>query len=355
MMKKRMLSFFLVVVILLALTACAGTGGQPAKTTEASTSTAETTETLPKITIKFAHDAPVASPHNITVDYFKKLVEERSKGRIVVENYPLQQLGSAREMIEGCQMGNIEMTMVPTARYGGFHEPITIIDMPFLFPTEDSVMKLFKSSIAREILDPLEKIGIKALAFYPSSFKNFTNNYKITKPEDFKGLRIRTMESPIIMAYYKAWGANPVPLDPAELYNALQQGVVDGQENPFLSIAEFKVFEVQKYMAISKHSYLEYVCAASKKWWDTLDSDAKKIISDAVLECQDYCYERVKEYNAKYLETIKKGNIEVYELTKEQREAFVKASEPVYVEFRDRIGGELLDKVRAFLAKPENQ
>ena len=216
-------------------------------------------------------------------------------------------------------------------------------------------MKFFKSDLAEELLAPLEDIRIHPIAFWPSSFKNFTCNSPIHMPEDFKGLRIRTMESPIIMAYYEAWGANPVPLDPSELYNALQQGIVDGQENPYLSIAEFKVFEVQKYMAISKHGYLEYICAASQQWWNSLDEEAQTIITDAIWECQDYCYELVKEYNNTYLDTIKQGNIEIYELTDEERAAFVAASEPVYEQFRDRIGGELLDKVRDFLSKPENQ
>lgn len=342
-MNKKTLSLVMLIVILATLTVYAK-GADAIGQTD-----------LPKITIKFGHDAPVESPHNLTIELFKKLVEERSNGRITVENYPLQQLGSAREMIEGSQMGTIEMTMVPTARYGGFYEPIAIMDLPFLFPTDESVMKFFKSEVARDILDPLEKIGIKALAFYISSFKNFTNNYKINRPEDFKGLRIRTMESPIIMDYYRAWGANPVALDPAELYNALQQGVVDGQENPYLSTVEFRVFEVQNYLAISKHGYLMYIVAASKSWWDGLDAEAQKIIGETVLELQDYVNELCIEFNEKYLNIMKQGKIEIYELTQEERQAFAKASEPVYAKYRDAIGGELLDKVREFLAKPENQ
>ncbi len=216
-------------------------------------------------------------------------------------------------------------------------------------------MKLFKDPLAKEIMAGLEDIGIHGNAFYSSGFKNFTNNKEIHKPEDFKGLKIRTQEAPIIMEMYKAWGASPVAIDVMELYNALQQKTVDGQENPYLSIASLKLFEVQDYMAISKHSYLEYIMCSSKKWWDGLDANTQALFTEVIDKNQQFCYDRLQEYNKQYLDTIKAGKITVYELTPEESEAFRAASKPVYEKFSAEIGPEVLAKVQEFLAKPENQ
>jgi C4-dicarboxylate-binding protein DctP len=135
----------------------------------------------------------------------------------------------------------------------------------------------------------------------------------------------------------------------------LQQKTVDGQENPFLSIASMKLFEVQNYMAISQHSYLEYIMCSSKTWWDSLDADTRKLFDDVIAQNQQFCYDRLQEYNVEYLSTIKSGKIKVYELTPEEKEVFRQASEPVYEIFKKDIGEDLLKRIRDFLAKPENQ
>jgi len=216
-------------------------------------------------------------------------------------------------------------------------------------------MKLFKSELATEMMAGLEDIGIHGLAFYSSGSRNFTNNYEIHKPEDFKGLRIRTQEAPIIMEMYKSWGATTTAIDIMELYNALQNKTVDGQENPFLSIANMKLYEVQKYMVVSGHSYLEYIMTCSKQWWEGLDAKTQALIEEVVMENQQFCYDRLQEYNKEYFDTISSSDITIYELTPEERQAFQEASEPVYEIFGKEIGVDLLNRVREFLADPANQ
>lgn len=358
-MKKKTLALFMAIAMSLTLIAC-GDNSEQSPTPDAPSTTEDGTtqsgdSTYPTMTIRLAHDAPLATPHHEACENIKAALEERSGGAITVEIYPTQQLGSASEMIESMQMNTVEMVLLPTSKYGGFYPALNIMDMPFLFPTQESTMKLFQSDLAPEIMAGLDDIGIHGLAFYSSGSKNFTNNYEIHKPEDFQGLRIRTQEAPIIMEMYKCWGATTTAIDIMELYNALQNKTVDGQENPFLSIASMKLFEVQKYMIVSAHSYLEYIMACSGQWWNELDDNTKALIQEVVMENQQFCYDRLQEYNKDYYDTIAASDITIYELTPEERQAFKDACVPVYEKFGEEIGTDLLDRVQAFLADPANQ
>ncbi len=355
---KKILALVLAIAMMLSLAAC---GSKTTETTPDNTSDTQTEGTqsgdvtYPKMTIRLAHDAPLTTPHHEACENIKAELEERSGGAITVEIYPTQQLGSASEMIESMQMNTVEMVLLPTSKYGGFYPTLNIMDMPFLFPTQESTMKLFQSDLATEMMSGLDNIGIHGLAFYSSGSKNFTNNYEIHKPEDFKGLRIRTQEAPIIMEMYKCWGATTTAIDIMELYNALQNKTVDGQENPFLSIASQKLYEVQNYMIVSAHSYLEYIMACSGQWWNGLDDNTKALIEEVVIENQQFCYDRLQEYNEEYYATIAASDITIYELTPEERQAFKDACEPVYEEFGKEIGTDLLNRVQEFLADPANQ
>ena len=355
---KKTLALLMAIAMIVTMTAC---GSKPTETEtpdsapNESTDTPSTEATYPTMTIRLAHDAPLTTPHHEACENIKAALEERSGGAITVELYPTQQLGSASEMIESMQMNTVEMVLLPTSKYGGFYPTLNIMDMPFLFPTQESTMKLFQSDLATEMMSGLDDIGIHGLAFYSSGSKNFTNNYEIHKPEDFKGLRIRTQEAPIIMEMYKCWGATTTAIDIMELYNALQNKTVDGQENPFLSIASMKLFEVQKYMIVSAHSYLEYIMACSGQWWNDLDDNTKALIQEVVNENQQFCYDRLQEYNEEYYATIAASDITIYELTPEERQAFKDACAPVYEKFGEEIGTDLLNRVQEFLADPANQ
>ena len=349
---KKFLALVLAVSMLLALAAC---GKKDPTPTPDDQQNPDTESEYPVMTIRLAHDAPLTTPHHEAAEKIKAAREEKSGGKITVEVYPNQQFGSASEMIESQQMNTVEMVLLPTSKYGGFYPTLNIMDMPFLFPTQESTMKLFKSELATEMMAGLEDIGIHGLAFYSSGSRNFTNNYEIHKPEDFKGLRIRTQEAPIIMEMYKSWGATTTAIDIMELYNALQNKTVDGQENPFLSIANLKLYEVQKYMVVSGHSYLEYIMTCSKQWWESLDAKTQALIEEVVMENQQFCYDRLQEYNKEYFDTISSSDITIYELTPEERQAFQEASEPVYEIFGKEIGVDLLNRVREFLADPANQ
>lgn len=340
---KRLTSLALsTLTILSVLTGCGDSGTVSTPDTDDNSDASSTAE----YTLKLAHDANTTSAYHLSALELERSIEEASGGRINVEVYPAQQLGSSSEMIEGMQMGTIEATLLPTAKYGGFDETMTILDMPFLFPDEDSVYEIMNGELGEQVMAGLPAIGIEGCAFYGNGFKAITNNVReIHTPDDVKGLKIRTMEAPLIMSTYSAWGANPVPVDFSELYSSLQQNVVDGQENPFLTISDMKFYEVQKYMSITNHAYLSYFLAFSKSFLDSLPDDLREIVMECGKNCVDYHREQMKELTQGYYDNIASSNIQIYTLTEEERTAFLEASQPVYEEYRDIIGGDLLDAV----------
>ena len=334
-----------------------GCGNKRASTeTAAQPATAEQTDATASdgatYTLKLAHDANTTSAYQLSALELKRMIEEKSDGRIKVEVYPAQQLGSAQEMIEGMQMGTIEATLLPTAKFGGFDQTMNILDMPFLFPDEDTLYEIMNGELGEQVMAGLPDIGIRGCAFYGNGFKAITNNiHPIESPDDLKGLKIRTMEAPLIMSTYSAWGANPVPVDFSELYSSLQQNVVDGQENPYLTISDMRFYEVQKYMTISKHAYLSYVLTFSDAFLNGLPEDLEQIVMDCGKECVQYHRDQMAELNQGYYDNIAASGIAINTLTDEQREAFKDASASVYDEYRDKIGGDLLDAVVAACAK----
>lgn len=224
--------------------------------------------------------------------------------------------------------------------------------MPFLFPDEDTLYEIMNGELGEQVMAGLPDIGIRGCAFYGNGFKAITNNiHPIESPDDLKGLKIRTMEAPLIMSTYSAWGANPVPVDFSELYSSLQQNVVDGQENPYLTISDMRFYEVQKYMTISKHAYLSYVLTFSDAFLNGLPEDLEQIVMDCGKECVQYHRDQMAELNQGYYDNIAASGIAINTLTDEQREAFKDASASVYDEYRDKIGGDLLDAVVAACAK----
>lgn len=303
-----------------------------------------------KIILKYGHDHMPTSPFHVSAEKFKKLVEERSNGRIEVQIYPAEQIGAGREALEALQIGSVQMINMPIAFFAGYDLKYSLVDMPFLFPNEDVLWKTLEGEIGRELLDLLEDKDLKGVAFYAEGWREFTNNNPIRSPEDFKGLKIRAMNAPVIMSQYKAWGANPVALDYSEVYNALQQGVVVGQENPLLSINDKKFYEVQKYLIMSDHNYLSYALFTNKSWFEGLPEDLQKVVWDAGIEVAKEHRTLMNEANDEYFKTIKDSGIEVITLTPEEKEAFRKASQPVYEEFKAEFG-DILDRTIDFVEK----
>jgi C4-dicarboxylate-binding protein DctP len=342
---KRIVSLTLVCAFVLLVSACGAPAATPAASAASAASAAPATASgKAEFTLKLSHDHQVTSPFQISSEWFKNEIETKTGGRIAVEIYPAQQLGSAREMIEGMQMGTVEAVLLPTAKFGGFDQKLNMSDMPYLFPNDEALWAMLEGEVGQMAMAGLPDIGILGVQYFAEGWHFLTSNVPIKTPADLKGLKMRTMEAPIIMDTFTAWGSNPVPIDFAEVYNSLQQNVVDGHENPIISIHDMKFYEVQKYMTQLNHGYLSYFLSYSKSWYDSLPVDLQEIVMQAGLDCAQYHKTLMEDTNATYMKNIEDfGNTQVVYLTPEEITPFREAVMPLYDKYREMLGDELLD------------
>ncbi|MFP4198402.1 MAG: TRAP transporter substrate-binding protein [Halanaerobium sp.] len=281
-----------------------------------------------------------------SLEFFKELVEDRTDGDIEVELYHSSQLGDDREMMEALQMGTQEMTCPSTAPIASFVNGFKVFDLPFLFPTNEAADYVLDGPVGQDLLDQLEDEDIIGLAYWENGYRQLTNSKRaVESPEDVEGLKIRTMENPMHLAAWEEMGANPTPMAFGELFSAMQQGVVDGQENPWGTIYLQNFFEVQDYATDTGHVYSPFVLMISKQFYDKLPEDYQEIVKEAAVEAKDHNRETNREMNAEYLDDLKE-EMEVTELTEEQRAEFQEAVQPVYEEFEEEIGADLVEDVQ---------
>lgn len=306
---------------------------------------AATAQDYPKMTIRLSHNQPVDSPEDIGAERFRELVETGSGGNMKVQIFPSMQMGSMREQTEATQMGTIDITIQPVSVLTPFVDELKIIDFPFLWPSSSVLYDVMDGPVGKRFYAFTEGKGLVTLGLWASGFKQFTTKgHDIRLPDDFKGLKMRVMPSPLLIAQYKAWGANPIPIEYAELYNALQQKVVDGQENPIQSIAMNKLYEVQDRLIISNHGFLAYLFVTNKSWLDGLSDDARALIVSSEEQARDLQRKAQGEKEIRYLEEIKASGISVYSLSKEEHKAFFDKSRSVHDEFANTdVMKELLD------------
>ena len=227
-----------------------------------------------------------------------------------------------------------------------------VFDLPFLFTSEKVADTVLDGPAGQEILDTLKGTGLIGLVFWENGFRNITNSKRaINTPEDLKGLKIRTMQNPIHLDSFKTWGANPVPMPFNEVFTALEQKVIDGQENPNTLIYDAGFYEAQKYLTITKHFYTPFVLMIGQKTWDKLSANDQKLIQKIALETRDYERKVNRENNAKYLDLMKKKGIAINEVSLQDLEKFKASAKDIYAKFSNDIGKERLDRVLAEVAK----
>ena len=231
-----------------------------------------------QVLIKVGHDQPEPSTHHQAALKWKEMVETRTGGKIRVQVFPSSQLGSGVQMVEQVQAGALEVAILPTAWIAPLAPSVQVLDLPFLFPSRDVAHRVIDGPAGDAILQPLEKVNIKGIVFWELGFKQFTGNFPIKQPADYKGTKIRTMPAPVIMEQFKAFGATPTMINFSELYSALQQKVVDGQENPIATIANMRFFEVQKHLTLSDHGFIAYVFMINKPFLDKLPADQRETL-----------------------------------------------------------------------------
>jgi tripartite ATP-independent transporter DctP family solute receptor len=278
-------------------------------------------------TIRLAHNHPEEGMYYKGSVKFIELVEERSAGRIKVEHYPAGQLGADRDIQEGVQLGTIEMGL-SSSPVVLLNDYFKLLDAPYLFVNREHVTKVLDGELGRKLAKPLEEFGIRHLGYWENGFRQITNNVRpINKPDDLNGIKLRTPESPVRMQTFKTFGANPVPMSFSELFGALQQGIVDGQENPLTAINQASFSEVQKYLSLTGHVYSAVHLLMNKDLFDSMPEDLQQLLVDASLEVGVFTRNLGAENDAKLVDKLKADGMEVNQA---DVQAFVEKSKSVW-------------------------
>jgi len=287
-----------------------------------------------KVTMKLASALAMDHPYMLGGQKFADLIKERTNGRIEIKLYPSGQLGKGeREMCEGIQTGAIDLLVTSTGPLGGFSPSINILDFPFLFRDYPHVDLVMDGPIGRKLLNDFEKAEIKGLAFWENGFRHLTNaKRQVKKVEDAKGLKIRTMENKVHLAAWKTAGVNPTPMAWGEVFTALQQNVIDGQENPIAVFYSAKLADAgQKNFSFTAHVYSPSPFLMSKKVFDAMPKEDQELFMKTGLEVAKFQRKINRDAEEMKLQEMAKAGVTV--IRDVDRESFKKAMAPVYDEF----------------------
>lgn len=305
-----------------------------------------------EFTARIGHlESPQQARHQ-GLEMVAALVKERTNGAVEFQLFPAGQLGQAREMNEGVQLGVIEGTVSPAAFLAPFNSAVTILDVPFIYPSDlEKASELRTGAFGQAVLASFEPLGFKALAIWPNGRKSFTSNKALDNVDAFRGQRFRVMDSKVLIEQFNALGASAIALPFGELYTALQTGVVDGQENALDTIATMKYNEVQKYLLVSGHGANEDVILFNPNWWNSLPAEYQDVIAAAFEEVRPKVEAIKEESQRKALETLTNAGMTVRELTEEERvamrEMMYPAARAVYLAENGEAGQKIVDAYEA--------
>jgi len=297
--------------------------------------------------IKFSHVVALDTPKGKAAEYFKKLAEERTKGRVKVEVYPNSQLFKDGEEMEALQLGSVQMLAPSLAKFGplGVRE-FEVFDLPYMFDNYDELHKVTDGPVGAGLFKKLESKGIVGLAYWDNGLKVMSANKPLREPTDMKGLKMRIQSSKVLGDEMKALGAIPQVMAFSEVYQAMQTGVVDGSENTPSNMFTQKHHEVQKYTTVTDHGYIGYAVIVNKKFWDGLPADIRTALEGAMKDATKVANDSAQKDNVDALEGIKKsGKSEVIVLTPAQKANWKKAMVPVHKENESRVGKDTIEAV----------
>jgi tripartite ATP-independent transporter DctP family solute receptor len=296
------------------------------------------------IELRLAHVVNEQDGFHIAAEKFKALVEERTDGAVSVEIFPNAQLGDERTLLESMQIGTVDMGVITNGPVANFVEEIAVFELPFLFPSREAAYQVLDGPVGQDLLDELERVNLKGLAYAERGFRNLTNSRgPVTEPSDLDGLKLRVMENPVYVDTFRELGANAVPMAWTEALTAMQQGTIDGQENPVNVIHSFELNETQTHMTLSRHTYAPAIFVMGMPVWSELPEPVQGVIEAAAQEAAEYERQVNEEMEAEQLAELKASGMEVVE--DPDLEAFRGAVDPVYDEYSDRFG-EYLSRIR---------
>ena len=292
-----------------------------------------------------ANDSTDDTITGLMTQKLKEVLEAKSKGAFKVATFPNSQLGSDREITQSCQNGELAFVVQNTAPQVNFVPKAAVFDLPNLFPNK-KVARAALDKFQRDIEPEYAKAGIVMLGFGDQGFRVLSSHKAINKIEDFKGLKLRTMENKYHVQYWQSLGANPTPLPFSELYLALQQGTVTGQENPYEVIVATKLYEVQKYVIDTNHLFHTITIIMSKNIYDQLTPEEQKLVRDAAREVITWGREQADKRHADRVAILKKNNVQIIKLDEKLLGEMQAKSKPVYDNISKAVGADLVKKLQ---------
>ncbi|WP_175638383.1 TRAP transporter substrate-binding protein [Metabacillus schmidteae] len=290
--------------------------------------------------IRFGHGAAESNERHLAVMKFKELVEEKSDGKMKVQVYPNEQLGSEVEMIESVTFNDLQM--VAASAFSQYDQRISVFELPYLFDSYEQAWSNLDSEIGQRVAEPLLEDGLRVVAYFENGFRHVTSNKPIEEPEDLGGLKITTPEFPLSISTFKAFGSNPTPMAFGELYMALQQGTVDAQENPIANTYASKFNEIQDYLNLTGHQYMPLPVAISEEFWQTLTPEEQEIIKSSASEAATFHREILRENEEKMISELQDAGMTVIQ---PDRDKFREKAEAVYEAYKNRFGEDFVNNV----------
>lgn len=292
---------------------------------------------------KLGHVGPPTHPYQLGALKFAELVKQGTQGKIVIDVFPSSQLGNERDLIEGLQLGTVDFVLSSTGPMAAFDPKFGAPDLPFIFRDLNHAYAVLDGAVGKELFESLKNKGIIGLAWFENGFRQVTNSRRpIERPEDLKGLKIRTMENPIHVAFFKELGVDPTPMAFGEVFSALEQKVVDGQENPVAAVLTAKFYEVQKYLAMTGHVYTAVPLMVRRDLFQSFTSEQQKVIMSAAKEASIYERKLLADQEQSGIEELKKKGMTI---TFPDRAKLREATAPVYKKFEGTIGKEMIQRI----------
>ncbi|WGE33523.1 TRAP transporter substrate-binding protein [Actinobacillus genomosp. 1] len=263
---------------------------------------------------RFGYEAPRSDSQHIAAKKFNELLQQKSNKELKLSLFPDSTLGNAQTAISGVRGGTIDLAMSSSSNFTGLASELNVIDIPFIFKDRSHAYQVLDGEIGQTLLAKLEAHGLKGLAFWEVGFRGFTNSkHPVTKPEDIKGLKVRTNQNPMYIKAFSILGANPVPMPLSELYTALETKAVDAQEHPIGIVWSAKLYEVQKYFSPTNHGYTPLIVVMNKAKFDALPAEQQKALSEAALEAGKYQRQLNLDNEQGIIEKMKKAGVEFVE------------------------------------------
>lgn len=287
-------------------------------------------------------------PQYLGLKKFEELLEAETQGRFDIQIYPNAALGDDVKAVQDTKMGTLEMVSCSTSPLTGLASEFMVFDLPFMIPSSEVADQVLDGPVGKKIGDSLDAKGLHLLTYYENGYRQLTNSEReVRTPADLAGLKIRTMENPIHLAAWKALGANPTPMPFSEVFTAMQQETIDGQENPIATIYLQKFFEVQKFVTLTGHVYSPHLVLINADLWKSLSAEDQAIFEKAAKESATYNRQQNREMNASMITDLEAAGMTVTKLTADELKAFQDATAPVIAEFEEKIGKDIVAEFKA--------